>query len=483
MSALDEALATIRSMEAVLNARQPAIKRNDAYYRGDHPLLFASPEFEQATGGLFENFSDNWCGVVVDSVAERLSVTGFRLAGGETADAEAMELWQSNGLDADSGLAFVDTLVTARSFISVWADDEDGKAPQITFEHASQVIVGYEPGSRRKRKAALKRWADDTYQYATLYLPTHVLKFQRRAQTVDTGGMWTERTVGLPAGQSWEMPNPLGIVPVVEAQNRPRLVGEPQSEIDTVLPIQDAINTLWAHLLTASDYLAFPQRVILGMDRPTRDLVDEAGNVVGTEHVPLSKFRADRIAWLEDPEARIDAWAAASLDNYTSVIEVAVRHLAAQTRTPPHYLLGQMVNISAEALTAAESGLVAKVRERQTYAAEAIREAMRLAALVAGNKDRAEGFAKGTVLWRDPQFRAEAQYADALSKYKSIGVPDEALWERIPGVTPPEIERWKTMQAAQREADMAAFALKPVGGFGGDEEDGPGKPPANVDGG
>jgi hypothetical protein len=58
----------------------------------------------------------------------------------------------------------------------------------------------------------------------------------------------------------------------------------------------------------------------------------------------------------------------------------------------------------------------------------------------------------GSVVWRDAQFRSEAQYADALTKYKAINVPDEALWERMPDTTPEEIERWKSMRDDQAAA-------------------------------
>lgn len=49
---------------------------------------------------------------------------------------------------------------------------------------------------------------------------------------------------------------------------------------------------------------------------------------------------------------------------------------------------------------------------------------------------------------------------------KSIGVPDEALWERIPGVTPDEIDRWKRMRDDQATAVLggniaALFGEKP----------------------
>ncbi len=231
-------------------------------------------------------------------------------------------------------------------------------------------------------------------------------------------------------------------------------------------PLQDAVNTLWCHLMTAADQLALPARAVLGMDRPTREILDSEGEVIGEEDLPIDRFRSDRLLWLEREGASIAEFSAADLTNYTKVIETAVQHIAAQTRTPPHYLLGQMVNISADALTAAESGLVAKVAERQRFFGASLREVMRLEALAAGDVGRAEGLALGDVVWRDAQYRSDAQYADALTKYKAIGVPDEALWERIPGVTPDEIERWKSMRNDQAAAvvggDIAGlFGVKP----------------------
>ena len=42
-----------------------------------------------------------------------------------------------------------------------------------------------------------------------------------------------------------------------------------------------------------------------------------------------------------------------------------IQHVAAQTRTPPHYLLGAMGSFpSGESLKATETGLVAKVRRK-----------------------------------------------------------------------------------------------------------------------
>ncbi|MFG2147528.1 phage portal protein [Streptomyces sp. NPDC048696] len=315
---------------------------------------------------------------------------------------------------------------------------------EITFQNASNAIVEYVPGRRRLRKAGLMTWRDYDTEFATLFTPTMVYRWQRPTRE---GGAWTGRTAGLARGEPSHIPNPLGVVPLVELPNRSRLHGKPRSEIATVLPLQDAVNTLWAHLMTASDGLALPARAVLGMDRPVREIVDpESGEVVGEEDLPLDRFRSDRLLWLESQGASIAEFSAADLDNYLRVIEVAVQHIAAQTRTPPSYLAGQLVNVSPDGVAASEAGLVAKVNERQRHFGSALREIMRLEALAQGEAGRAESLALGSVIWRDPQFRSDAQYSDALVKLKSIGVPDEALWERIPGVTPDEIERWKTMR-------------------------------------
>ncbi|MFJ3858161.1 phage portal protein [Streptomyces sp. NPDC090085] len=439
--------------------RHQAKKWSDAY-EGDRPLLFASPEFSTQTGGLFEEFSDNWCAVVPDATVERLMPLAFRLENGAI-DQAAGRAWKRSECDVEIGLALLEALITGRSYALVW---NSSSGIEITFQHASNALVEYVPGRRRLRKAGLMVWRDWDTEFATLFTPTMVYRWQRPTRE---GGQWTGRTAGLSRGEPSHIPNPLGVVPLVELPNRSRLHGSPRSEIATVLPLQDAVNTLWAHLMTASDGIALPARAVLGMDRPVREIVDpETGEVVGEEDLPLDRFRSDRLLWLEKQGAQIAEFSAADLDNYLRVIEVAVQHIAAQTRTPPSYLAGQLVNVSPDGVAASEAGLVAKVTERQRHFGSALREIMRLEALAQGEAGRAESLALGSVVWRDPQFRSDSQYSDALVKLKSIGVPDEALWERIPGVTPDEIERWKRMRTDAAGAILGGnvadlFGVKP----------------------
>jgi hypothetical protein len=48
------------------------------------------------------------------------------------------------------------------------------------------------------------------------------------------------------------------------------------------------------------------------------------------------------------------------------------------------------------------------------------------------------------VVWRDTSARSLAQTVDALGKLVTmLGVPPQELWERVPGVTQTDVERWK----------------------------------------
>jgi hypothetical protein len=460
-------LDAVRRLHAKLERRKTYAQKWSDYYEGRRPLLFASPEFSQLSGGLFDSFSDNWCAVVPDAMVERLCPMGFRLEDG-TLDKTAWRAWRSNECDVEFGLAALEALLAGRSYVMVWRPD--GINTEITFEHSSQAIVEYVPGQRRKRKQALKVWTDGALDYAVLITPDVVYRFERQANGTDE---WKPRQTGLRRSDQAHLKNPMGEVFMVELPNRSRLRGKPRSEIETVAPLQDAINTLWAHLLTAADNLAVPARAILGMDRPTREITDDEGEVVGEEDLPIQPFRRDRLLWLEGRDASIAEFSAADLTNYTNVIEVAVRHVAAQTRTPASYLTGEISNVSADTLTATESGLVAKVQEVQRHLGAALREVMRLEAIASGEAGRAEGLALGSVIWRDAQFRSDAQYADALTKYKSIGVPDEALWERMPDVTPEMVERWKSMRTDQAAAIVGGNLASMFGAKPDQEEEPP----------
>ncbi|PAN01011.1 hypothetical protein CJI59_13885 [Streptomyces sp. Alain-F2R5] len=472
MATMEQALYLVQLLEAELIARGRDITVHNDFYRGKHPLKFASDEFAKFHGDRYRDFSDNWVQVVADSPVERMTVTGFQASGQTSADAELWKVWQVNGLDADSQLGFLGSVVNARSFVLVWGNPSDPDMPVVTFEDPSQCVIVYEPGSRRQRRAALKRWQDGNEDFATLYLADEVWKFQRPHLNVDGDKSQQMQDVD-EALKQWKpreldeepnpQPNPMGVVPMVELPNKPSLADDPISDVGGVISMQNAINLLWAQLFTAADYASFPQRVILGADRPVIPKLNDKGEVVGIQPVDLEKFAVDRVMMFSNKDAKIAEWQAANLSMYTGLIEVAVGHLAAQTRTPQHYLIGKMANLAEGALLAAETGLVKRVEEKEIWSGQGLREMARLIALARGEEDKAEALRSGRVLWKDAESRSHAQLADALLKLKQLGFPFEWLALKY-GLTPTEVADVIAMRAQELDIDPVTELTRQITG-------------------
>lgn len=466
MATLDQARRLVESLSAELINRRPAIEKANQYYKGQQPLLFASDQFREFHGNRYKGFADNWVQVVSDSPVERLTVNGIHAAGADRPDQESQRVWLENGLDADSQLGFLGAVNSARSFVRVWGNMADPDTPDVTFLDASNAIVLYARESRRKRVAALTLWEYGGLDHATLYLPNEVWKFRRMplgTPEKSVGVRDAEQQVmiwdPIPAEETGDarnpQRNPMGLVPVVELPNRPTLVGEPVSDVANVIPMQDAVNLVWAYLLTAADVASFPARVVTGAEIPEVPITDASGKIVGSKPVDIAKFAMDRVMFFEGDNVKIDEWSAANLSQYTLLIETAVGHIAAQTRTPQHYLIGKMANLSGDALIAAETGLVKRVQEKQIWYGQALREMYRLIALAQGDKARAGALASGRILWADAESRSHAQLTDALLKKRQMGYPFEWLAKES-GLTPTEVA--DLMRMRKREAE-----LDPVG--------------------
>ena len=463
---IGQAQALVATLELELNNRAARVDEADDYYRGRHPLRFASDEFREYFSKRYRDFADNWVPVVADAPVERLTVTGFQLDG--VADDAAWKIWQRNNLDCDSQLGFLASVLAAHSYVLVWGDPDDPSTPCVTFEDAGQAIVGYYPGSRYKRRAALKRWQDGNKMYATLYTADELWKFERPLTRVEKPQMIAEfdeqADKWLPRDPSYlnepnPQPNPMGLVPMVELPNRPMLAREPISDVAPVIPLQHSVNLLWAHLMTAADFAALPQRYILGGEAPKQPIFDKDGKKIGEKPFDMKKLIDERIFWAQGQQgAQAGSWPAAQLDVFSEVIETAIGHLAAQTRTPQHYLIGKMSNVGSDTLLAAEAGLVKRVNEKQLWFGAALREVMRLVALAQGQTARAEAYREGKVLWADTESRSQAQLVASLVQLKSIGWPFEDLARRF-GLTQEETEQLLKMREKEAKQDPVLAAL------------------------
>ena len=435
--------------------RTPALRRLNDYYVGEHRLPFTSPKYRQMWAGIFDGFSDNWCGAVVSAVEERLEVVGFRFGDQEEADSDIWEAWQANNLDGDSGLAHVDSLVYSESYALVWPDDSVTGGVRITPESPTQMIVAHDPANRRRIRAALKHYRDDDgYMVAYLYAEEGVWRWRSRERS-DHLEEWTQ-ALWVPedregAEDADYQPEPLpGRVPVVLLPNRGRLTQPPRSEIADVVPLQDAANKTFVDLLIASDQSAKTQRYV---ENWNPEIDEETGQA------KLPPWRQDDPIWFAPPpddegaSVRFGQFDGSDLKGHIAALELIVNHIAAISRTPPHYLSTSADRLSGESIKSSESGLVSKVRRKMTPLGEGWEQAIRL--MLAMQDDERANFVAAETVWRDPEIRSDSEVADAASKRQALGVPNRQLQQDV-GYTPTQIDRFASMNA--EDALFAAAA-------------------------
>ena len=456
-----------------LSTRTAEISQLEAYYNGNHPLPAPPDKTTDEYKRLADLSQTNFCALVVDAVSERLALRGIRLRPTDAADGQPVDdldvwvrSWQANNLDAESQMVHDKALGVGRSFVMVWPVDvvegEEIKLAamaQITPEDPTEVIVAYKPGSRRSRVAALKVYRDDwaKRRYATLFLTDKVYRWE---QEVSERALSSEQDTRKwkpwngEDGLGHEVDNPLKIVPIVEFPCRPDMRGGVTPELSPgVIKVQNRINKTGFDQVVLGEFQAFPQRYSIGIT------VEEDEN--GTPINPL-KPGPQRVWTLEsdDPNsAKIGQLDAADMSGHLARIQADITFLAAMTKTPIYYLQAGMVNVSADAIRAAEAGLIKKVRKHQLVFGEAWEEVVRLA-LLAVNDPRAADVAM-EIDWENPEARSLAELVDAATKKQSVGVPWRQNMEDL-GYSPQEIDRMDAERAADSLLSMPTMPTMPA---------------------
>lgn len=448
-----------------LRDRQPVVDFYRAYYRGEHPLPWLAPQARDEFRRVLKMARANYMGLVVDALVERMMIQGFRL-GTQQADTETWRIWQANNMDADSDQVILESAMVGWSFVSVAPGGVAQDTPGVYPEMADQCIVGYEPGSnRRRRAAALKVWDDDwtSKLHATLYLPDGLWKFESDKPV--TGTLWAgdvrwQPRVERGTDELGYARNALGVVPIVEVKNNPQLGIGGVSELYDVTDIQDRVNKTLADRLMTQDFGAFPR--LWATAYPD---VDEDG-----KPTPAIDIGRDRIITTNIAETKFGQWDAAPMDPYSNAKREDVKDIASRTRTPAQYLLGEMSNVNGETLKASESGLISKARQRSRTLGEDFEEVARLMRRAAGLDTSRD--ASLETIWRNPEYRTEGELTDSLVKLQTLGYPLEVLWE-MHGETPQQIARMKRLNASTDNDPVLANVLRGLSGVtGGDTEGG-----------
>lgn len=322
------------------------------------------------------------------------------------------------------------TAYSPRKMTALYADDISDEWPIIAV---AEYLINdrTQPGKARRVVKVL----DDTNQYILV------------------GGMGTA-----PSKLAWPSPDDpilcgkpvvaahgMGLCPVVRFTYEADLDSDTDAvgEIEPLMGLQDQINFHTFNGLLAEQFAAFQQRYIAGMV-PS----DEKGR----EARPF-KPGVDRVWTAEDPNTKFGQFDATDLGQISAMREDSIRHMATLSQLPPYHLLGALVNLSADALSAARDGLDRKVEQLRGIMDDPYRNVFRLCSKAQGDQTGWQDL-YGSILWRDTSARSFAATLDGLGKAtQMLGVPAAELWRRIPGVTPEDVAAWKA--AASRSDAMA----------------------------
>lgn len=404
------------------------------YLRGNqkHPVspTGSPPEVTRLAKMSRVNIMD----IVVSSVAQTMYVDGYR-APEEADDAPAWEVWQANKMDARQSGVHRAALAYGTSYVTVLPGDP------------VPVLKGYSP-----RRMTAIYGDDDNWPNAALSAEPSGDRWMYRLY--DTENVYIMSGGPNEDGQELEFlearRHGLGVVPVVRFLNVMDLDEDNVGEIEPLMELQDQIDLTTFSLLVAQHYGAFRQRWIIGW--------------LANSERELMKVGASQLMAFEDgkEDIQIGEFGQTDLKGYLESREASLRHAATISQTPVHELIGQMVNLSAEALVAAEAGQRRKVTERQMSFGESWEQVLQLA----GDAGDFRADEMSQVRWRDTESRALSATVDALGKMaQMLGVPPQELWERIPGVSQQDVERWKaTFAQGDALGNLAAMLDRQMGG-------------------
>lgn len=394
---------TLTTLLQALDEKASNYSTLNRYYAGEQPLTFLAPEIRASLNNRLSRVSVNVPRLLVDSLVERLRITGFSRP-------DVWPDWVRNDLDERAAVAHREALVLGDAFGIVWADPAGG--PRVTVESAQQVTVATDPASRRIT-AALKRVESGTSTTAWLYLPDRIERYVSNSPGATTTGFKLD---GKP------IDNPLGVVPVVRFRNGGRLLDDGVSEMNDVLSLTDAIVKLSTDLLTASEYAARPRRWATGVELVEADILDpDTGQPTGATEEVNPFAETDRMLISEEPTAKFGQLSGTDLAGYENAIGVLMRQISAVSGLPEHMLgIGGDNPTSADSIRASEAALTAKAEARQAAFGKAWEDVARLMLAVRDGVDPAG--VEVQVKWADPSTRSMAQEADAVVKLHAAGI-------------------------------------------------------------
>lgn len=432
------------------------------YYDGNHAIPWASPNWRKKFWDLFHEFRDNLCPAVIDAKADRIQLAGITAGVDEVAVNDAISaIWQRERLEARQGEITKNALKDGDAFIIVWPDESNRARWYI--QRGDRMAIRYAEEPQGTLQMAAKLWpvedhADRTRWRINLYYADRI---ERHITTNEIAGgevpedpaRWEpfvpaspgEDTDEGPPNLSSIVPNPYGMVPVFPFPNNGDTGAYGRSDLKDIIPLQNALNKSMANMLVAGEFVAWPQRYIIGLEVD----VDEHGRPTGSEQ----NAAMNHILAIGNPNAKAGTFEGADLRSFIAEQDSLRGEIARVSRTPLHYLLLSGDFPSGEALDAAEEPMVAAVNDRILGMRPVWQAAMSFSLTIEGVEH--DPTVLDAVFLPTRRINHTARAEDMRMK-KELGIPDEQLWREM-GYDEEQIRQFSVMKAERRVAMQASF--------------------------
>lgn len=354
----------------------------------------------------------NFLPLIVKSCVQSLFVDGYRSPNGD--DMPVWKIWQLNRMNARQIGVHTSAIKFGASYATVLPGDT---SPVIRGVSPTKMTAAYAEDSEDWPELALERRRTSWRLYDDEFVYT--LSDADSSENIRLEDI-------APHGSTH--------VPVVRFRDNDDLEVPVLGQVEPYLILQEQINITTFGLLVAQHYGAFRQRYILGW-------------LAENEEEKLKASASKMLTFEDGPQdIAVGEFNQTDLSGYINSREATIRHLSTVSQTPAHELLGQVVNLSAEALAVAESSRTRLNGVIRTCFGESWEQTLDTAASLAGEPTDDMSW----VWWRDTEIRSLAQVADALGKMvQMLGIPEQELWELIPNVRLEQVKLWRDQVASQ----------------------------------
>lgn len=454
------------------------------YYDGRHRAPWATEKWNRAFSAMFSTFRDNLCPAVVDAKADRIQLTAISAGdntGNNSVNLAIDRIWQREKLESRQGEVTKNALKDGDAFVIVWPDEQNQARWYI--QRGDRIAARYASEPQGELEIAAKLWPSEewtkdgkTTWRLNIYYRDRIERYATQAVITDGDvpeepAKWdpyepadleaADDDEGAPA-TSWVVENPYGVIPVFPFPNNADEGAYGRSELRDVIPLQDALNKSVSNMIVAGEFVAWPQRVLIGVEVDT----DVNGNPTGREQ----QQALDRIMAIGNPAAKVAEWAGADLTGFIAEQDSYRAEMARISRTPLHYLLMTGDFPSGEALDAALEPLIAQVDDRILSMSPVWSQAMSFSLRIEGT---VADPGQINAIYAPTKRHSPVQQAADLALKKELGVPDEQLWREM-GYDEDQIKEFAELKAERTASMQAAFdaggpGLNPEAGspFGG----------------